>query len=216
MKKVIYFLYLLFVPLLLQAQSGNEAGKILDEMSAKYKKIPAYRAKFKYELHNNTNGKVDRLEGSITVKGNKYYLKLNGQEVFNDEKTVWTYLPDDKEVIITNPDDDDSMNPSKIYQIYRKGFRYVLAEDQKVDGVLCYVVILEPELNSKKKYNFVQCRLYIAKDSKSLRKWEITEKGNISKTAVTISEFIVDNRIKDGEFSFDKSKYPNVRIEEMR
>jgi outer membrane lipoprotein-sorting protein len=198
------------------AQTDVEAGKILDEMSSRYKKIPSYRAKFSYELLNNANGKVEKLDGNITVKGDKYYLKLKSQEVFNNQKTVWTYLPEEKEVIVSEPDEDDAMNPSKIYQIYRNGFRYALTQDQKVEGVLCYVILLEPEKTSKKKYNFVQCRLFIAKDSKHLKRWEMTEKGNLSKTSVTISEFVVDNRVKDSEFYFDKSKYPGVRVEEMR
>ncbi len=194
----------------------KQAQAILDEMSSKYRKISAYRAKFKYELRNNTNGKVETMEGTITVKGNKYHLKLNSQEIFNNEKTTWTYIPDEKEVVVSKSDDNEALSPSKIYQIYRSGFKYAFFGEEKVGNALCYVIVLEPEDGSRKKYNFVQCRLFIDKVSKTLKRWEITEIGNLSKTTVTINDFVVDNKIKDAEFVFDKTKYPGVRIEELR
>jgi len=52
---------------------------------------------------------------------------LNEQHVINDGVTVWTYLPEEKEVNIDNFDAnaDDVVNPSKIFDIYKKGYKYM-------------------------------------------------------------------------------------------
>lgn len=48
---------------------------------------------------------------------------MDGQEIYCDGKTMWTYLKDANEVQISNYNPKSSdINPSEIFTVYEKGF----------------------------------------------------------------------------------------------
>ena len=74
------------------AQQDQAARDILDAMSNKYRTIPAFSADFTYTLENAQESLNEAFKGKITVKGVKYRLELEGQEIINDGTSIWTYL----------------------------------------------------------------------------------------------------------------------------
>ncbi|MFO0506641.1 MAG: LolA family protein, partial [Chryseotalea sp.] len=96
-------LFLLFANVVL-AQYDAKALETLDAMSKKYKAIPAFEAAITSTMTNEVEGIKEEFKGKITVKGNKFRLVLEDQEIINNGVTVWTYLPAAKEVNIDNYD----------------------------------------------------------------------------------------------------------------
>ena len=125
MKKIVIMVFLLPLVRVSFAQYDPKAYEILEPMSKKYKAIPAFEATISYTLTNDTEKINEEVKGKITVKGDKYRLALKEQEVFNNGTTVWTYLPDEKEVNIDSfdPTADDNVNPSKIFDMYKKSWK---------------------------------------------------------------------------------------------
>jgi outer membrane lipoprotein-sorting protein len=147
------------------------------------------------------------------VKGEKYKLTLPEQEVINNGTTIWTYLPDAKEVNIDNVDGKaDEVNPSKFYDIYKKGFKYLQLEDQTESGVLCNVVDLVPE---KRDAQYFKIKMNISKKDKSVLSFTMFDKSG-NKYKYTISKFIPNAKIEDALFAFDPKKYPGVEIVDLR
>src|SRR5688572_18985018 len=138
MKKLFLALSLLVFYKLTFAQYDPKALETLDAMSKKYKSIPAFEANLAYTLTNDVEKINEEFKGKITVKGDKYRLVLPEQEVINNGTTVWTYLPEAKEVNIDNYDpNSDELNFSKFYEVYKKGYKYMYLEDKTEGGVLC-------------------------------------------------------------------------------
>ena len=145
MKKLVAVAFMLFTSMVSWAQYDQNALKELDAMSAKYKKIPAYSADITSSLINDTEGLNEQFSGKISVKGEMYKLEMEEQMVINNGTTVWTYLPDVNEVNIDNYDpDEDEMSPSKIYDAYKNGYKYVLLSEQNVNGAACSEIDLIP------------------------------------------------------------------------
>src|SRR5258708_10177613 len=132
MKKIVIMVFFLPLVRVSFAQYDPKAYEILEAMSKKYKAIPAFEATISYTLTNDTEKINEEVKGKITVKGDKYRLALKEQEVFNNGTTVWTYLPDEKEVNIDSfdPTADDNVNPSKIVDMYKKGYKYLYLQDK--------------------------------------------------------------------------------------
>ena len=126
MKKITFLMMFWLGGLVTFAQNDPQAKEVLDAMSAKYKKIPAYSADITSSLINEVDGINEEFGGKITVKGEMYKLEMDDQVVINNGTTVWTYLPDVNEVNIDtyNPDEDE-ISPSKIYDAYKKGYIYL-------------------------------------------------------------------------------------------
>ena len=214
MKKLLVggFLALIFTPG--WAQYDPKAYEILEAMSKKYKAIPAFEATITYALTNETEKISEEIKGKITVKGDKYRLALKEQEVYNNGTTVWTYLPEDKEVNVEDFDAaaDDSFNPSKIFEMYKKGYKYLYLTDRTENGVLCEEIDLVPE---KKDAKYFKIKMLISKKDKSVQSFTFFEKAG-NRYRYTITKFNPNPKIDDTYFTFDVKKHPDVSVNELR
>ncbi len=213
MKKTLLVALLLCLIFPVRAQYDPKALEILEAMSKKYKAIPSFEANFSYTLTNETEKINEEFKGKMVVKGDKFHLILPEQEVINNGTTMWTYLPEAKEVNIDNFDPaSDDLNPSKFYEIYKKGFKYLYLEDKTDGGVVCEVVDLVPE---KRDAQYFKVRMNIVKKDKSIQSWTMYDKaGNLYK--YTITKFNAAAKIDDASFTFDPKKYPGVEVVDLR
>ena len=213
MKKLVFTLIFAISSKILFAQYDPKALEVLEAMSKKYKAVPAFEANISYTLTNEVEKINEEFKGKMTVKGDKYRLVLPEQEVINDGKTLWTYLPEAKEVNIDNFDPtSDDLNPSKIFDVYKKGFKYLHMGDATEAGVVCDVVDLVPE---KKDAQYFKIRMNISKKDKSIQNFIMFDKSG-NRYKYTISKFTPNAAITDSYFSFDAKKYPGVEVIDLR
>lgn len=205
---VFFFLLLNMADIFAQRNSDPNAKKILDAMSAKYKRMDSYTADFTYSMLNSKDKTLEKMQGNIKVRGDKFALKMDGQHIFNNGKKVWTFIKEDNEVTVTDHEaEEGDVNPTQVYKMYKKGFRYHLIEARR--GV--QVIDLTPT-NRKKEY--FKIRLTINKSSKQLESWKIFEKSG-RRYLYHVNHFKSNIPTKSSDFQFDKSKYPNVEIVEL-
>ncbi|WP_234735965.1 LolA family protein [Tellurirhabdus bombi] len=189
------------------AQKDKKAGDLLDAMGKKFQALDAYNAAFTYAAAG------DSYKGDVTVKGTKFRLKLAGQEVFNDGKTVSTYVKETNEVNVQDFEGTTGdINPAKIYTIYKNGYNYKYVGEQKQAGQAVEVVELTPE---KKNTQVAKVQIAVNKKDKSVKSWKITDKAG-KVTSYTITQFTPNPKLADNYFNFDKSKYPGVEVVDLR
>jgi outer membrane lipoprotein-sorting protein len=183
-------------------------------MSKKYKAIPAFEANISYALSNESEKINEEVKGKITVKGDKYRLALKEQEVFNNGATMWTYIQSENEVTIDNfdPTSEDNINPSKIFDMYKKGYKYLYLQDRTEGGVLCEELDLVPE---KKDAKYFKIKMMINKKDKGVQSFTFFEKSG-NRYRYTITRFTANPKIDDTYFNFDKKKYPKVVETDLR
>ena len=213
MKNAILALFSMFLVVTVSAQYDPKALEILDAMSKKYKSIPAFEANISYTLTNDVEKINEEFKGKITVKGDKFRLSLPEQEVINNGSTVWTYLPDAKEVNIDNYDPAaEDINPSKMHEVYKKGFKYLYLQDKTEGGVMCEEIDLVPE---KKDAQYFKVKMFINKKEKTIQSFTLFDKGG-NRYKYTISKFTPSAKIEDTFFAFDPKKYPGVEVIDLR
>ncbi len=195
------------------AQYDPKALEILEAMGEKYKSIPSYEANFAWTLTNDVENVKEEFKGKLTVKGEKYRISLPEQEVINNGVTVWTYLPEVKEVNIDNYDKNSGdINPLKIYEIYQKDFKYLYIQDKTEGGVLCEEVDLVPE---KKDAQYFKIKLLIKKKDKVIHSLTMFDKGG-NRYKYTITKFVPNASVADSYFTFDAKKFPGVEVIDLR
>lgn len=213
MKKFVLLAAFLVFGKLLMAQYDPKALEILEAMSKKYKAIANFEASLATFMTNETEGVKEEVKGKITVKGEKFRLLLDDQEIINNGTTVWTYLPSAKEVNIDNFDpNSDDINPVKIFDIYKKGFKYLFLGEKTEAGQVYEEIDLVPE---KKNAQYFKIKMMIAKKDKSIQSWTMFDKsGNRYKYVIT--KFTPNLKIDDTFFNFDARKYPGVEVIDVR
>lgn len=214
MKKITLFLFVLLgVVVTVNAQYDKKALDKLEAMSAKYKNTPAYKSKFIYSLINDVENIQEDFKGVITVKGDKFILTLDEQEIFNNGVTVWTYLPEMNEVNIDNYNpEENEITPSKIYTAYKEGYKYIYLDDSKLNGEPVSVIDLIPD---DKDTQFFKIKLFISNKDNSLVGWTIFDKSG-NKYKYTITDFTPNVKVTDNDFEFNAKNYPGVEVIDLR
>jgi outer membrane lipoprotein carrier protein len=213
MKNFIFLVLALVAGNAVFAQYDAQALATLDAMSKKYKAYTSFEANITTTMTNETEGVKEEYKGKITVKGDKYRLVMSEQEIINNGTTQWTYIPTAKEVTIDNYDANTSeINPSKIYEIYKKGFKYLHNGERTEGGLVVEEIDLVPE---KKDAQFFKIKMIISKKDHSIQSWTMMEK-NGTNYKYAISKFTPNVTVADTFFAFDTKKYPGVEVIDLR
>lgn len=197
------------------AQTDEKAKTVLDAVSKKVNNLKSLKANFSLNLTGGKGGKVtDSKKGSVSLKGQKYHVLLNGQEIICDNKTVWTYNKEAKEVNVSNFNaDEQTISPAKLFtNFYDKEYSYSYKGERKEQGKNCHVIELSP-LDSKKKFSHIE--LMVDKSSSIIVGGNIWEKnGNVYK--YTVSNFSPNPEISDAYFTWDAKEHPGVEVIDLR
>lgn len=198
------------------AQSEVKAKAILAEVSKKYRAYDVIKTDFSYTLENPRAKIKETQAGTLFVrsKANKYKIILKGQELISDGKNQWTYLKADKEVQLSEVDNNaEGLNPAKIFTIYEKGFKSLYTNDTKgANGRIVHNIDLVP---TDSKRTFFKVRLQIDKISKQIANAVIFDK-NGNKYTYTIKTFTPNIKVPESTFAFDAKKYPGVEVVDLR
>ncbi|WP_394991169.1 outer membrane lipoprotein carrier protein LolA [Emticicia sp.] len=213
-KTLIVIANLLIVSSLAIAQKDKKATAILDEMSKKYQTMKSFSAAFTYGVEGTNAKLTESYKGDVTVKGAKFRLKMAGQEVFANGKDLYTYVKETNECNVTefNPAEMEELSPTKIYTIYKKGYKYVFLEEVKEGSQFYEVVELSPEDKSSK---VAKVQIKIDKKDKSVKSWKVWDK-NGKRTVFRVDKFSPNAPADDKMFTFDKKKYPGVEVVDLR
>ncbi len=214
MKKIFsLLLFSLMLVNLAHAQKDPQAEKILNQMSQKYKSLKAFKTTFTQTLENPSAKVEETMEGDILVSGPKYRLSVSGQEIISDGKLMWTYLKDVNEVTITEADAEaESMSPSKIFDMYKKGYKYTYAGTEKQGAETVDVIELAPEDRNNPIF---KVRLYISQKDKSMKSWQMF-RNNGNRYTYSIKNFESNPTLAADAFSFNKANYKGVSVVDLR
>lgn len=211
--KSIQFLFILSIAVLTQAiaQKDPAAKSVLDAMSAKYQKIPAFRAEFSYTMEDDSDDIDEGFKGTILVRGDKYKLIMDEQEITFDGTDIYTYLKGENEITISSYDpEEEEISLSNIFNIYKTGYKYVYTES-KNNGTTD-VVDLVPEDRDKE---YFKIRMEITASDKSLQSFKVFDKSG-SRYLYTVLSFKEDASITDKTFAYDKTKYKDAEVIDFR
>lgn len=215
MNKIFFLLFSSF-SVSLFAQQDPEAQKILDAFSKKTKSYKAYSADFEVVSENKQTGESSENKGSIVIMDEKYKIKLNQVEMYFDGKDIYNYSPKSNEVSITKAGkgDDDAFlkNPSKLFNLYTKDYKYRLLGEVNYMNKTCYEIDLYPN-DFKKKYSIV--KLLIEKDALELVAAKLQMKSGVNYT-LNISKFNSKIQAKESDFTFNPSTYKDIEVIDLR
>ncbi len=217
-KKIsLIFLVILGFNTCLLAQTDAKAKAILAGVSKKFKSYDVISAGFTITAESPQTKTKQTQSGTVFVRSklNKFKVSLPQQEIISDGKTFWTYLKEDKEVqiasVVNDDDDDNVLNPAKIFTLYEKGFKYVYTGEVKQNGKIYQQIELAP--TSTRSYSKV--KLLIDKLKKQLAVATIFDK-NGSKYTYAITSFNPNVKASESTFTFNKANYPGVEVVDLR
>ena len=217
MKKthLIIFVFSFFGLISFAQDQDPKAKSILDDLSKTTKAYKTITSEIIYTTVNKDKKQLEKWTGKILIKNSKYKLEMPGNKIVCDAKTIWAQNKDAGEVTIKNYDanNEDQLNPTKIFTIYETGYKYKYEKEEKVGINSFHVITLFPSIKPEKK-KFHTIKLYIDKVKKQIAQLVMLMKDGSTQT-YEIKSFKANSEIPDSIFTFDLKLFkPDQIIDE--
>ena len=204
-KNIIACLFLLFVTQAVTAQNNAEA--LIRVLVNQIKSHQNMEMKFSYQISPDEKTLIDALKGKAWLQGEAYKIELAEQQTISDGKTIWSYLIDDEEVMVSNATEGTDNTPLKLLTSLDNNYAATLTN---IDAQGNAVIELA---NPKGQYKRITLKINAKKTE--LKNVDIYMEDG-SKVMITIEEMKFDQQLDDNFFTFDAKKYPNVDVIDMR
>ena len=195
------------------AFSQDEIAKqILDQLSEKGNSYEDITAEFSFNFSNKNQGIDEYSEGKIWIKEDMYKLNMAADlSIINNGETLWYFMKDVPEVQIMESDSEDEMNPSKIFTIYERGYKYQYDGKSTINGKETKIINLYP----KKSGAISKVILFVDTEKLEFYKIQIIDKEG-GTSSYTIKSFTTNNQVPESTFNFRKKDHPGVEIIDLR
>ena len=204
-RNIIACLVLLFTTQGVTAQNNAEA--IIRLMVDQVKSHKNMEMAFNYQISPDGKNFSDNEKGHAWLQGEAYKIEMADQQTISDGKTIWSYLVDDEEVMVSKASDGTDNTPLKLLTSLDESYVATLS------GIDAQGIATIELANPKGQYKRVTLKINTKKTE--LKSADIYMEDG-SKAVINVEEMKFDQKLDDKFFTFDTKKHPNVDVIDMR
>ena len=204
-KNIIACIALAFAAQAVSAQ--NNAEKIIRVMVDQMRSHKNVEMVFNYQISPDGKTLGESEKGHAWLQGEAYKIEMTDQQTISDGKTIWSYLIDDEEVMVSNASEGTDNTPLKLLTSLDESYVATLS------GIDAKGIATIELANPKGQYKRVTMKVDTKKTE--LKSADIyLEDGN--KFIIKVEEMKYDQKLDDKFFTFDEAKHPEVDVIDMR
>ena len=204
-KSIIACLFLMLATQVVSAQ--NEGERIIRAMVEKMKSHKNVEMVFNFSINPNDNDLGETEKSHAWLQGEAYKIEMAEQQTISDGKTIWSYLIEDEEVIVSNASEGSDNTPLKVLTTLDESYAATLSS---IDAQGNAVIELA---NPKGQYKRITLKINAKKTE--LKNVDIYMEDG-SKVIVNVEEMKFDQQLDSNFFTFDAKKHPTVDVIDMR
>ncbi len=217
MNKFLYTALLSILAITLFGQTDPAAKALLEKVSKKYEQYKTIKSDFNLVVRDAEGNSYNNPGIMMFNKpNNQYCIRLQDQDIISDGKSVWSISKEIKEVQITEAESNtSSIGPNNLFSFYKTGYKYVHMPDEKItkNGKTETVKVVElSPLNTKTNYFKIKLRI---NNNTHIHDVTIFDKSN-NRYIYTINTLYVNHNIAKSNFEFQKEKYKDFEIVDLR
>jgi outer membrane lipoprotein carrier protein len=179
---------------------GQSAQEVLDQVRQRYESITDAEIQFASRIKFSLAKTEQRVSGTVQFKKeHKYRVELQDRTIVTDGTTVWSYSPQEQQVLIDayTPDERSTL-PEQILTGAPKDFAATIVGHEKSGNRDLVVLKLTPK---SKTSSLKSMKLSIDDETWLIRKVELVDL-NGTETTYTVQEIRVNPGIPDARFVF--------------
>lgn len=204
-KSIIACLFLMLATQVVSAQ--NEGERIIRAMVEKMKSHKNVEMVFNFSINPNDNDLGETEKSHAWLQGEAYKIEMAEQQTISDGKTIWSYLIEDEEVIVSNASEGSDNTPLKVLTTLDESYVATLSSINS-QGIASIELA-----NPNGQYKRVMLKVNTKK--LELNHADIFMEDG-SKIIIDMEEMKYDQTLDDKFFTFDAKKHPNVDVIDMR
>ena len=204
-KNIIACIALVFAAQAVSAQ--NNAEKIIRVMVDQMRSHKNVEMVFNYQISPDGKTLGESEKGHAWLQGEAYKIEMTDQQTISDGKTIWSYLIDDEEVMVSNASEGTDNTPLKLLTSLDESYVATLS------GIDAKGIATIELANPKGQYKRVTMKVDTKKTE--LKSADIyLEDGN--KFIIKVEEMKYDQKLDNKFFTFEEAKHPEVDVIDMR
>ena len=204
-KNIIVCIALVFAAQSVSAQ--NNAEKIIRVMVDQMRSHKNVEMIFNYQISPDGKTLGESEKGHAWLQGEAYKIEMTDQQTISDGKTIWSYLIDDEEVMVSNASEGTDNTPLKLLTSLDESYVATLS------GIDAKGIATIELANPKGQYKRVTMKVDTKKTE--LKSADIyLEDGN--KFIIKVEEMKYDQKLDNKFFTFEEAKHPEVDVIDMR
>ena len=214
MKKIYFLIFsiLFLITSEISAQNAKQTADVAVDKLLQTMEREAFSADFMLEITDKSMSQPQIATGHLTIKGRKFSLQSDEISVFFDGKTQWVYMPDVDEVSISEPDEKEISDTNPVAMLANFKAESVVRYTNKTSSKDTYYIEMVSK-NLKSDIEKVELGLNKSNDNIVSINQHNRNGSTMSLRLNNLKKGIVTS---DKMFAFDKSKYPNVEINDLR
>jgi outer membrane lipoprotein carrier protein len=196
--------------------SDPKAKALLDKVKKQYEGYQALESAFKLEISLAEQAKPEVQSGKFYQQGEKFRVDTGKDFIISDGKLIWQKV--NNTVRITNvsnkSSDDNMMSPRDLLKIYeKKDYTYAIT-GEKAEGWSKKATLITFKPNNRRS-DYTKIEVVIDQKTNYVVSMKVFERDQSHyKLNLDLPSI---NTIQDGgRFAFDRTKYPNLKVEDMR
>lgn len=213
MKRVILLMLLAGAMLIArQAVAQKSADELLKAVIEKTRTTPNLKIEFSYQMINTKAGINEKKNGTLFLNGDAYKVLIDGQTIVSDGKTVWTYLPESNEVMVSNAGaGDEALSPTSLLTSYYKNYKATFANDKENTSKGLKTIELKGAAGSK----FPKVVVGVREVAEQLGRLVIFDNGG-NQFVYDMSRMTPNTTLARNFFTFNPADYPGIDVVDMR
>ncbi len=195
-----------------QTEFEKKGTELVNTASSKIRAYKSLKIDFTYEMENKTMEINETMSGVIFSQGQKYYMEVGDNVFISDGTTIWNYIDDLEEVQISNAADaEGGLTPTAILNDFEEHFKATFIKQETYKGKKVDIIDLVPKVSQA----FYKYR--IALDSKDqMIVYSIAYDRHGGTFTYNLSNVQINPTIPASKFVFDKNKFPDAYINDLR
>jgi len=214
MKKNILTIAAFFIVFPAIAQSSDVSRQLLNRVHTAFEASNGIRLDFTLHIIESNGDTFQAQAGEAMIRGDRFYLAMDGIDVWFDGTTQWTLQHDIEEVYISTPGTDElaSISPLALLGMYRTGFQLNAPTTETINGRSAYLINMVPAPGNNM---FRAVSVAIDRQTHTLIQANLTM-DNGMRTRIDITNYNANYHFTDDIFVFNINEFPGIEVIDLR
>lgn len=199
--------------------SDPKAKALLEKVKKQYEGYSTLETKYKLEVKTAQQPKPDVQSGKMTQQGERYRMDIDKDKDFiiGDGKILWHKAGNVVQIFNAGgKSKNEFLSPKELIKLYEKKEYVSGITGERAEGwsTKATIITLKPA-NNRRGADFT--KIEIAIDQKTNHIVSATAfDAYQSRFKVSMDTPIINQKLDASKFIFDKSKYPGIKVEDLR
>jgi outer membrane lipoprotein-sorting protein len=191
---------------------GGKAEALLDKAVSAIKADAGVQMGFTIRMSDASGEEIFDDKGTLKMDGEKYVLLTDGMKLWCDGTTQWSYLAQNNEIYISEPNADDAraFSPVHLMELYKHGFKCTI--DSKLSTAKENAVTMTEIARG----NDIKRVTVLLDKQNSLPVRLVVSYENGSTANITVDSYKSKCRFTNKEFRCREKSFPGAEVVDMR